>query len=154
MCPSLPWQSDTFAHINSEGEKRWLLDRGQMILEFKDKKEPLPPPFNVLWVLAVSLPRMIFRLVRGFTSSETEEAPSTGFKLIPDSLKLMERYRDQELDALRECVKRREEASAKSLEAKVQVVQEVLDKVQEDTRTQYEAISGRLDRLGANSPRR
>ena len=148
-------QSDTFAHINSEGERRWLLDRGYLILEFKDKKDPLPPPFNLLWMLAVSLPKSILRFTRSFTSSETEEAPSTGFKLIPTSLQLMEKYREQELDALRECVKRREESSAESLEAKVQVVQEVLDKVQEDTRTHYEAISGRLDRLGAgkSSPR-
>jgi hypothetical protein len=105
-------------------------------------------------MLAVSLPKSVLRFVRSFASSETVEAPTTGFKLIPDSLKLIERYRDQELDALRECVKRREETSAESLEAKVQAVQEVLDKVQEDTRTHYEAISGRLDRLGANAPQR
>ena len=146
---SLSRQSDTFANINAEGERRWLLDRGMLILEFKDKKEPLPPPFNILWMLAVSLPRAVLRLVRSLTSSETEEAPSTGFKLIPDSLKLMKRYRDQELDALRECVRTRDGVSAESIEAKVQVVQDVLSKVQEDTRTHYEAISGRLDRLGA-----
>lgn len=104
-------------------------------------------------MIAVSLPKLVSTFIRRLTRSEDEYAPSTGFKIIPESLKLMEKYREQELDALRECVKRREEASADSLEAKVQVVQEVLDKVQEDTRTHYEAISGRLDRLGANSPR-
>merc|ERR1711988_1925807 len=68
--------SETFGRITSEGERRWLIDRGNLILEFKDKKEPLPPPLNILWMLFAYLPRAIQRCQR----AGAQQIPNTGFK--------------------------------------------------------------------------
>ena len=45
--------SDTYARVMDKGRERWTFERAQLILEFKNTKGPLPPPFNVLWTVLV-----------------------------------------------------------------------------------------------------
>jgi len=52
--------ADTFQKIEAEGLKQWQFHRIQIILEYKDERESLPPPFNV-WIL---LYRLVLKLGR------------------------------------------------------------------------------------------
>ena len=72
--------SDTFAHINEQGELRWCFERAQLIDEFKDFKTPLPPPFNLLWLLFVSIPSHFHRRYRERLFGE-ELLVENGFKV-------------------------------------------------------------------------
>ncbi|KAL3925874.1 MAG: hypothetical protein SGPRY_003547 [Prymnesium sp.] len=52
--------ADTFQKISADGQKQWQYHRIKIILEYKDERESLPPPFNVL----ILLNRLFLRLWR------------------------------------------------------------------------------------------
>ena len=65
--------SDTYARVMDKGRERWTFERAQLILEFKNTKGPLPPPFNVLWTV----------LVEWRQATDADEMNISGFKTVP-----------------------------------------------------------------------
>jgi len=62
--------SSTYERVKENSTEFWEFDRVSLIREYKDNKDPLPPPFNVIWYLFL-LCAKIFRgsdsdLSRGF----------------------------------------------------------------------------------------
>ena len=67
--------------------------------------------------------------------------------LLPPQMELVDKYINHEVDALEDCVRMRRESKETTMDAKVAGVLHALEKVVEDTRTNFEAMSGRLDDL-------
>merc|ERR1712226_839235 len=57
----------------------WLGERIELIKEFKDERDPLPAPLNLIQLLLVDIPRMVMKRLGGKSS----DAPGLrgGFKL-------------------------------------------------------------------------
>lgn len=138
--------SQSFGNISGDSERFWLLDRGSLITEFKDKKGALPPPLSMLTHLFWDVPLVIQRFARAYYHDE-EVLPSDGFKLVPSSLRKMRRYQEVEHDALLEALKARRDLDAKSMEHNVHLLQSQVADIAASGRSNYLALSGRLDKV-------
>jgi len=63
--------SSTYERVKENSAEFWEFHRVSLIREYKDNKDPLPPPFNVLWYLYIMLNRLC---------GKDERAHSRGFK--------------------------------------------------------------------------
>jgi len=133
--------SDTYAKVMEKGTERWTFERAQLILEFKDTKAPLPPPFNLLWQLFTELPAM-------WSTVEEDEVDVSGFRVVPD-LKLLKKLEIAEAAHLRTCVEMQEKREQEEMSWQIQDIGEKLKKMEETSRAQYEHLTRQLDRKGA-----
>lgn len=128
--------SDTFVRITGEGLQRWQFERCLLVNEFKETKPPLPPPFNVLWLLGVTWPS---RLLRG-------EASVGGFKTLP-SARILAQLQQQETDALQRCLMQRAARTAESVEARCDLSVSEIRKLEQQNRSHFENLNGRMDKI-------
>merc|ERR1719502_144589 len=70
--------SSKFEKIMNDANVLWLQELVQMILEFKDDRDPVPPPFNVLYMFFIELPYKCYKYASG---AKAPSSPSNGFKL-------------------------------------------------------------------------
>jgi hypothetical protein len=140
----------TYNRILKESEGFWLFERAQLIQEFKDTKPPLPPPFNVLWLL-LQLPAV----GRRWCSTTPPPLHTRGFKHVPDVTNLR-RYRKREQQALKQCLSTQQQRRAATVAARSERQEEAFKRLEEMNRSRFETINGRLDKLsgkiGASRP--
>ena len=138
--------SRTYEDVMQDSKIRWQYARAEIILEFKDSKAPLPPPFNTCWMLFHDLPEV---LRKAFGRHVTQSWP--GFKLIrPTNGSGLTQALMQwcEQDSLRRCLAESAAKEGTSLESRVFAkVNESLAAYGEQEYTRFEATAGRLDRL-------
>lgn len=53
-----------FEAMTEEGFETWLQERISLVREYKDLRDPLPPPLNVVYILLVDMPRLLRRIAR------------------------------------------------------------------------------------------
>merc|ERR1712070_147883 len=128
--------SDTFANINEQGERRWCFERAQLIHVFKDSKEPIPPPFNLLWNLFVSIPQQARRHFRKRVLGE-QLLSEAGFKFLPD-IRALGLYEQRASDARYASLKKRDSLQAESGESKIESLKEQIVTMQRTMRTYFE----------------
>jgi len=117
--------ADTYSRITSEGFLRWQFERAQLISEFKDTKKPLPPPLNVVWMVLANLYKLLFP-VKDVHIHE-------GFKYMPSEHD-MRHWQQQEQIALRLCLTQREVRAKETPESKIEHLESLLQKQEENTR--------------------
>ena len=137
--------SDTYARVMDKGRERWTFERAQLILEFKNTKGPLPPPFNVLWTV----------LVEWRQEADADEMDISGFKTVPH-LKLLKKLEIAESAARRKCITMRDDREKGEMAWEVSAIREQLGVLQEAGRTQYESLARSIvaSKKGKSSSRR
>jgi len=140
--------SDTYARVTGEGLLRWQFERAQLIDEFMGKK-PMPPPLNIFWFVFVTIPSKVRTWYR--RTYLDEEDPIGGFAFIP-KMQILNKYRAEEIAALKRALQTRDRSEEESLEARLDALQSNVGKLTEQSRTNLEAFNGRLDELSERLP--
>ena len=119
--------SDTYNRVTTEGTTRWHFERASLISEFKNTKLPVPPPFNLLWLLCIELPLKLYRHWKGIVV-----IADSGYKLVPplDELQMYER---KELEVLRKFLDSSKLSAESTTDAKLDRFTEQLTNL-EDTK--------------------
>ena len=138
--------ADTYGRVTADGVIRWQFERAGLILEYKDGKPPLPPPFNVLCFLYY-MGRGAMARCHGAVTGDVP-TPAAGFKRVTDAMQQSILAR-RESAALKECLRQRSRRHADSAEAKAEKVVETLSKLEEQNRARFENMNGRLDAITA-----
>lgn len=133
--------SETFSKITSEGLQRWQFERCQLISEFKETKPPLPPPFNIFWLLLVTLPNK-------YCSKDNRTGTLSGFKTLPTSRQLAN-LRQQEHDALQKCLNTRNAKRSATLEARSDLIFKEIRKLEDANRARFDNLNGRLENVSS-----
>jgi len=130
--------ADTYGRITSEGFLRWQFERAQLISEYKDTKQPLPPPLNVVYMMLAKSFALLFppKDVRAYD----------GFKYVPAEA-LLRTWQQKELAALKMCLLAREKREKETPDAKVSKLQDLLLKQEEGTRRRFEDVNRKLEKL-------
>jgi len=118
-----------------------------LISEYKDTKPPLPPPLNLLSFAYYGVAGTI-RYLSQLSKGETKEVrPSTiGFKKVPPNLELRS-FERREQAALKECLRQRSRRHEESNEGKTERLEQTLSKLEEQNRTRFDNVNGRLDNI-------
>uniref|UniRef100_A0A7S3BUD2 Ion transport domain-containing protein n=1 Tax=Haptolina ericina TaxID=156174 RepID=A0A7S3BUD2_9EUKA len=135
----------TYGRIIKESEGFWLFERAQLISEYKDTKPPLPPPFNILWYLFYSLPRLIKSRARTDKSSLQR-----GFKRVPDT-KMLKVYLKREQHAHQKCILMQQTRRAGTMVARSERHENSIKSLEEKNRARFEALNRRIDLIMAAS---
>ena len=135
----------TYVRILGESQGFWLFERAQLIAEFKDTKPPLPPPFNVIWYICYSVPKTMYSRYQARHSSDVP-SPTTGFKRVPNE-KLLRQLWKKEQQYLKVSLDERRKRQAASAAAKTDQQGQAITKLEEDSRTRFETLNGRIDEL-------
>ena len=136
--------SATYENVKAQGEEMWQFERAQLILEYKDGKPPLPPPFNCLWTFFHDVPLFFVNRCRRGPPPEPKVLP--GFKLIPSVNRqgAIERF---EAASLKRCLERRRTRREEELGAKVESNSAQLRELEASNNRRFEAIQGSLDKI-------
>jgi hypothetical protein len=129
--------SDTYAKVMDQGRERWTFERAQLITEFKDTKTPLPPPFNVLYVLLVELPA-------AWRRSDGDEVDVSRFRVVPD-LKLLRKIQSEEEEHLKKCIEMQDEREHDEDGWQIRAVSDKVDEMKEATRAQFDTLTRQLE---------
>mmetsp|Transcript_18044 Transcript_18044/g.53982 ORF Transcript_18044/g.53982 Transcript_18044/m.53982 type:complete len:259 (+) Transcript_18044:1888-2664(+) len=134
--------SDTYNRVKlTEGTLRWHFERASLILEFKDTKLPVPPPFNLAWLVLFELPVRMYKQWKGIAS-----VADSGYKLIPptESLQMLER---KELEVLRKFLEASKAAADASTDAKLDVFAARMTSIEDTSASRFEKLNGRLEQI-------
>ena len=88
------------------------------------------------------------RYLSQLSKGETKEVrPSTiGFKKVPPNLELRS-FERREQAALKECLRQRSRRHEESNEGKTERLEQTLSKLEEQNRTRFDNVNGRLDNI-------
>mmetsp|Transcript_10087 Transcript_10087/g.27718 ORF Transcript_10087/g.27718 Transcript_10087/m.27718 type:complete len:271 (-) Transcript_10087:229-1041(-) len=129
--------SSTYERVKENSAEFWEFDRVSLIREYKDNKDPLPPPFNVLWYLYIGLRWMCGQrespFSRGFKWPRRRQGAADVFK-IGDA-------------ARREYLNTEAKELAAAVEHQVELLHRGQRVLEAEQRSQFEAITGRIEAI-------
>ena len=137
--------SDTYANVMAEGESRWLFERAKLILEFKDTKPPMPPPFNLLWDLFYELPRSMVK--------RKDCMDDSGFRWVPEQ-KLLQGVLEFEALQLKKCVVMQAEREQQSQDYRINELRDMVKRNNASMRMQYEHLTRQIEKQAAGGDQR
>ena len=145
--------SDTYAKVTGEGVLRWQFEKSLLILEYKDTKPPLPPPFNVPWYISSAV-LYAWRKLQDVSLGRDagSAAPSDGFKNVPPSRDLR-LYQRQERTALATCLAQQRDLIDGAIDSKVDKLVERIEKLEAADRSHFEDLKGLVKDMSGSGTR-
>lgn len=138
--------SSTYEQVKEEADAFWLFERAQLILDYKDDREPSPPPFNLLFhALKLSrclLPACLGKHVRGNSTGR-------GIKRQVSHDHHAWRRKDDAIakEALSALARKRKKQEHETSEHRLKEIALGLRVLEAESRSQFEALAGRFDKL-------
>ena len=148
--------SSTYEAVRDESELFWQFERVGLIREYKDNRDPLPPPLNALYILFHDLPKWLRRThmkcvawVCGSCCGvglETDDDPLERGFATPLRYSAASELMYAEQSYQRRYLDRTESEQRASIDRRVADVASLQSSIEAETRAQFEALNARLDR--------
>ena len=148
--------SSTYEEVRDDSELFWQFERVGLIREYKDNRDPLPPPLNALYIVFHDLPKWLrrthMRAVVWACGSccdvdlETQDDPLERGFATPMRYSAASELMYAEQSYQRSYLDRTESEQRASIDRRVADVASLQYTLEAETRAQFEALNARLDR--------
>jgi len=143
--------TSTYERVKEDSRLYWQFERTKVIMEFKDTKGALPPPFNLLPLVFFDFPRWLYRNIRWLLGKKVHPdsmmgaRSQFGFKAIPTASQLQV-IRSSEIRARKKFLQQHDAAKEDQITSRIDATFNELEKFKRETRASLEAV---LDRQAA-----
>ena len=140
--------SSTYEQVRENSERFWVFDRVTLIAEYKDNRDPFPPPFNALYILGYDVPKMLIhfskRLCRQQVSKLYFGHARRGFSTL-NSLRVASGLQQDERWHLRQYLEKHELREKAKVEQQLVDLQRGQTTLEAEQRSQFDSLNSKIN---------
>ena len=144
--------SSTYEQVRENSERFWVFDRVTLIAEYKDNRDPFPPPFNALYILGYDVPKMLIHFAKRLCRQQVSKLyfghARRGFSTL-NSLRVASGLQQDERWHLRQYLEKHELREKAKVEQQLVDLQRGQTTLEAEQRSQFDSLNSKINNNAA-----